>query len=84
MFAALILICAFTIYLYAHHNWNPLPAGTTIDLSLSSGPPRVLVPDVAGFDEGTARTLSEAAGLTVTTEQSQTAAPKRADTGSGA
>jgi murein L,D-transpeptidase YafK len=31
MFAALILICAFAIYLYAHHNWNPLPAGTTID-----------------------------------------------------
>ena len=27
----LILICAFTIYLYAHHNWNSLPAGTTID-----------------------------------------------------
>jgi murein L,D-transpeptidase YafK len=30
MFAALILICALAIYLYAHHNWNPLPAGTTI------------------------------------------------------
>ena len=29
--AALILICALTIYLYAHHNWNLLPAGTTID-----------------------------------------------------
>jgi murein L,D-transpeptidase YafK len=28
---ALILICAFAIYLYAHHNWNLLPAGTTID-----------------------------------------------------
>ena len=28
---ALILICAFAIYLYAHHNWNSLPAGTTID-----------------------------------------------------
>jgi serine/threonine-protein kinase len=65
-----------------HVVWQDPPAdvvvtaGTTIDLSLSSGPPRVLVPDVAGFDEGTARTLSEAAGLTVTTEQSQTAAPK--------
>jgi hypothetical protein len=22
IFAALILICAFAIYLYAHHNWN--------------------------------------------------------------
>ena len=29
--AALILICAFAIYLYAHHNWNTLPFGTTID-----------------------------------------------------
>jgi murein L,D-transpeptidase YafK len=26
-----MLICAFAIYLYAHHNWNSLPAGTTID-----------------------------------------------------
>jgi murein L,D-transpeptidase YafK len=31
LFAGLILICALAIYLYAHHNWNPLPAGTTID-----------------------------------------------------
>ena len=31
IFAVLILICAFAIYLYAHHNWNLLPAGTTID-----------------------------------------------------
>jgi murein L,D-transpeptidase YafK len=29
--AALILICALGIYLYAHYNWNSLPAGTTID-----------------------------------------------------
>jgi uncharacterized protein YggT (Ycf19 family) len=29
--AALIVICAFALYFYAHHNWNPLPAGTTID-----------------------------------------------------
>ena len=28
---ALILICAFAIYLYAHHNWNLLATGTTID-----------------------------------------------------
>ena len=27
----LILICAFAIYFYAHHNWNPLPVGTTIN-----------------------------------------------------
>jgi len=31
MFATLILICALAIYFYAHHNWNPLPAGTIID-----------------------------------------------------
>jgi len=31
IFAALILVCALTTYLYAHHNWNSLPAGTTID-----------------------------------------------------
>jgi murein L,D-transpeptidase YafK len=31
IFAFSILICAVTIYLYAHHNWNWLPAGTTID-----------------------------------------------------
>lgn len=29
--AASILICAFAIYLYAHHDWNSLPADTTID-----------------------------------------------------
>lgn len=29
--AASILICAFGIYLYAHHDWNSLPADTTID-----------------------------------------------------
>jgi len=31
IFAFSILICAFAIYLYAHHNWNSLPTGTTID-----------------------------------------------------
>jgi murein L,D-transpeptidase YafK len=31
IFAVSILICAFAIYLYAHHNWHSLPAGTTID-----------------------------------------------------
>ena len=31
IFAALILIFAFSTYFYAHHNWNPLPVGTTID-----------------------------------------------------
>src|SRR5262245_32986224 len=31
MLAGLILICVLAIYVYAHHNWNPLPPGTTID-----------------------------------------------------
>jgi hypothetical protein len=29
--AALVVICAFALHLYAHHNWHPLPAGTAID-----------------------------------------------------
>jgi murein L,D-transpeptidase YafK len=29
--AVLILTWAVALYFYAHHNWNPLPAGTTID-----------------------------------------------------
>jgi murein L,D-transpeptidase YafK len=29
--AVSILICAFAICVYARHNWNSLPAGTTID-----------------------------------------------------
>ena len=31
IFTLSILICAFAAYAYAHHNWNSLPAGTTID-----------------------------------------------------
>ena len=31
IFAVLIVVCALAIYLYAHHNWNSLPVGTTID-----------------------------------------------------
>jgi len=31
LLAALLVICAFAIYFYAHHNWNPLAAGTTIE-----------------------------------------------------
>ena len=31
MLAVFIVICAVAFYLYAHHNWNPLPGGTTID-----------------------------------------------------
>jgi murein L,D-transpeptidase YafK len=31
MLAVLIVICPVALYFYAHHNWNPLPAGITID-----------------------------------------------------
>jgi eukaryotic-like serine/threonine-protein kinase len=51
-------------------------SGTTVDLALSAGPQRVLVPDVAGYEEAAARLLVESAGLMVTTEQTQTSAPK--------
>jgi serine/threonine-protein kinase len=51
-------------------------AGTAIDLAISDGPQRVLIPDVAGYDEDTARLLMESAGLTVTIEHTQTSAPK--------
>ncbi len=50
--------------------------GTTVDLAVSDGAPRVLVPDVAGYDEATARLLLEAAGLSATVEQTQTSTPK--------
>jgi serine/threonine-protein kinase len=53
-------------------------AGTTVDLSVSAGAQRVLVPDVAGYDEATARLLIQSAGLSVTTETAQTEAPKGA------
>ncbi|MBI4499789.1 MAG: PASTA domain-containing protein [Gemmatimonadetes bacterium] len=62
--------------------WQDPPAdvvvtsGTTVDLSLSGGPQKVLIPDVAGYDEATARLLIQSAGLTATTETAQTAAPK--------
>jgi murein L,D-transpeptidase YafK len=28
---ALLVICALALCFYAHHNWHPLPSGTTID-----------------------------------------------------
>ena len=31
LFAVLTLICALGVYVCAHHNWNSVPAGTTID-----------------------------------------------------
>ena len=51
-------------------------SGTTVDLSVSDGPQRVLVPDVAGYDGDLARLLIESAGLTAAVESTQTAAPK--------
>ena len=50
--------------------------GTTVDLSVSAGPQRVPVPDVAGYDADLARLLVESAGLTAAVESVQTAAPK--------
>jgi hypothetical protein len=40
MFAALILILASRLTSIAHHNWNPLPTGTTID--------RIVVENLSG------------------------------------
>jgi serine/threonine-protein kinase len=40
-----------------------LPQGAVVRLGISAGPPRVLVPDLAELDLGTAATLLEAAGL---------------------
>jgi serine/threonine-protein kinase len=51
-------------------------SGTIVDLSVSDGPQRVLIPDVTGYDEETARLLVESAGLTVNVERAQTAAPR--------
>ncbi len=51
-------------------------SGTTIDLTVSDGLQRVLVPDVAGYDSATAQLLIESAALVATFEHAQTAAPK--------
>jgi murein L,D-transpeptidase YafK len=32
LLASFAVICAFALYFYAHHNWNPSPTGTTIEL----------------------------------------------------
>jgi serine/threonine-protein kinase len=53
-----------------------VPQGTNVALSVSSGPQRVPVPDVVGYDQPLATTLMEAAGLRVTVDSAQTAAPK--------
>ena len=62
--------------------WQDPPAGvvvnsgTVVELSVSDGPQRVLVPDVAGYDGVLARLLIESAGLAAAVESTQTAAPK--------
>lgn len=54
-----------------------VPQGTPVRFSVSSGPQRVPVPDVAGYDMAIAIMLIESAGLTVRSIDSvQTAAPK--------
>ncbi len=53
-----------------------VPQGSSVQLSVSQGPQRIPVPDVVGYDEPIARTLMEAAGLRVSVDAAQTAAPK--------
>ncbi len=54
-----------------------VPQGTPVQFSVSSGPQRIPVPDVAGYDMAIAIMLIESAGLTVRAIDSvQTAAPK--------
>lgn len=42
-----------------------VPEGTEVRVTVSAGPQRIPVPDVAGYDAAIARTLLEAAGLAV-------------------
>jgi serine/threonine-protein kinase len=48
---------------------TPVPAGSTVTLTVSSGPERVTMPDVTGQSETDARAALEALGLTVTSQQ---------------
>ncbi len=51
--------------------------GTEVTLTLSSGPPRIPVPDVAGYTDSLARNLIQAAGLVVDpVEHAQAPVPK--------
>ncbi|HKI94955.1 MAG TPA: PASTA domain-containing protein [Gemmatimonadales bacterium] len=51
--------------------------GTEVTLTLSSGPPRIPVPDVAGYTDSLARSLIQAAGLVVNpVERAQAPVPK--------
>jgi serine/threonine-protein kinase len=53
-----------------------VPQGSGVQLSVSQGPPRIPVPDVISYEESTGRMLMEAAGLLVSVDHTQTAAPK--------
>lgn len=54
-----------------------VPEGTIVRVFVSTGPPRIPVPDVAGYGIDVARLLIESAGLAVDgVESIQTAAPK--------
>jgi serine/threonine-protein kinase len=53
-----------------------VPQGSGVQLSVSQGPPRIPVPDVISYEESTGRMLMEAAGLRVSVDHTQTAAPK--------
>lgn len=54
-----------------------VPQGTSVQLSVSTGPQRVPVPDVTGYDQSLGTELLEAAGLRVgAIESAQTAVPK--------
>ena len=53
------------------------PEATEVALTLSTGPQRIPVPDVAGYDVAEARTLIEGAGLRVgSTESTQAPTPR--------
>ncbi len=54
-----------------------VPLGTGVTLSVSRGPQRVPIPDVAGYEQGLARRLIEAAGLTVASIDTSTAPQER-------
>jgi serine/threonine-protein kinase len=53
-----------------------VPQGSSVHLEVSQGPQRVPIPDVVGYEEDIARNLIEAAGLAVSVDSAQTAAPK--------
>lgn len=53
-----------------------LPQGHAVDLAVSTGPPRIPVPDLSGYDASIAQRLVSAAGLRVgATESTQAPAP---------